>query len=679
MALTLVGTNSAAAATVTIPAHQQGDLLVFFAYRSGSTTPPTLPAGKVSLATQTGTTQSCRVGYIVATGTGDVSGTWTNATELCVHVLRPSTGFTAIPGQIATSSSTTTTITFPALTLADSSGNSWVLGFVGSSNTSQTDGTAPSGMTNRQHVTGASHQAASNDTNGGVSSWSAHTITAGTGNSVSATLEIVLAPSTTGLTGLPSNVYQHRAFGSQAIPSRQSGNSFKLPVPKITGAGNCGVWCITNDGGATVSSVSGSANGSYGTAFLSATGGGLDSHMYVLANLTGGQETVTFTFSANVSQFTATYTEYYGVATASVTQGSSSVANSTTIGAGSFTPTNNNSTGGNVIHAFFSKCDTNPTVITRHQFAGANFTLLSADSSWAGTQELPKTAETFVQTTSAAINPAITSMGDTADNWNSMAVALKVSSGSGTSPPSSGIQYNKMDSLSTNNFPANGTFVLQAPAFGNLRMVNCVDPNMSPAITVTDSEGNTWTGDGTSGGQGPTGASAGIWFLPNASPNPNLLIFINTGSGTNSDVELTWRFRDFSGAATSPFDSAIECNDTLAANASTYTPTNTISPSNTNGVVVADIGLLTGPGLTVTSPSGANWELSTFTGETDQDTMENADIGAHFHNTASGAETFTFGITSQTSNSTSGGIIAFKAAPAGAALAHLLACLGAGA
>lgn len=252
MALTLVGTQSAAATTVTIPAHQKGDLLVFSAYRGTSTTPATRPVGIADIGpttTKTGTTQSMRLGYKVATGTSDTSGTWTNASELTVHVLRPDPGFTAVPGQVAFSSSTTTTITFPALTLGDTSGLSWVLGFVGSSNTTQTLGTAPTGMTNRQHIVGASNQAASDDTNGGVSSWSVQTITAGAGNSVSATLEILCLPQTLSLT----NVYGHIGGGSNPFARGNISNNFVCPLSvRASGAGNAILFAFTCDGGATV-------------------------------------------------------------------------------------------------------------------------------------------------------------------------------------------------------------------------------------------------------------------------------------------------------------------------------------------------------------------------------------------------------------------------------------------
>jgi hypothetical protein len=74
-------------------------------------------------------------------------------------------------------------------------------------------------------------------------------------------------------------------------------------------------------------------------------------------------------------------------------------------------------------------------------------------------------------------------------------------------------------------------------------------------------------------------------------------------------------------------------------------------------MTIANIGLGQGPGYSVTAPTGAIWDLCTFTGETDEDTIENADIMAHYSFTSSGSQTWTF--TCLNNTSTSGGFISF--------------------
>ncbi len=151
---THVGSATAPDSSVTIPAHQAGDLLVIFANRFDSTTIPTLPSGWTSAATGTGTSRAGRVGYRVATGSGTTSGTWTGAQITLVWVLRDHGGIGAAAVGAAT--------TLPALTLTGSS--SWV-GALQSGNNSPP--AVPSGMTSRAY--GSYDRVA--DTNGTVSSW----------------------------------------------------------------------------------------------------------------------------------------------------------------------------------------------------------------------------------------------------------------------------------------------------------------------------------------------------------------------------------------------------------------------------------------------------------------------------------------------------------------------------
>ena len=151
---THVGSAIADGASVTIPAHQAGDLLVIFAARFDSTTIPTLPSGWTSAATKTGTDRAGRVGYRVATGSGTTSGTWTGAQTTLVWVLRDHGGIGAAAVDAAT--------TLPALTLTGSS--SWV-GALQSG--SELLPAVPSGMTSRAN--GSYGRVA--DTNGTVSWW----------------------------------------------------------------------------------------------------------------------------------------------------------------------------------------------------------------------------------------------------------------------------------------------------------------------------------------------------------------------------------------------------------------------------------------------------------------------------------------------------------------------------
>lgn len=188
------GTNSIAS----MPTHQAGDLLLFFAFRDGSTTAPSLPSGYTNKLTksESGFNVSCRVGYKIAASDSETSGTWTNATSLICQVYRGVDQTTPLGG----SSSYNTTdagydnvIEYRTITMSNTSGSSWVAGFAGHEETNTSLETAPTGMVNRTNVVDATDEAAGHDTNGGVTSWSTQTVSAGgtLGGWCSAVVEIL--------------------------------------------------------------------------------------------------------------------------------------------------------------------------------------------------------------------------------------------------------------------------------------------------------------------------------------------------------------------------------------------------------------------------------------------------------------------------------------------------------
>ena len=159
MALSRVGGSSAAATSIAIPTHVAGDLIVIWAYRDGSTTPPTVPAaaGTVPAFTTidgpTGANSNSAVcAWAVAAGTTDTSGTWTNATGISVEVWR---GAAAVPigghAQSGASVASGANIAIPAITLHETGGNSAILAFAGWQTVTAWNA-APAGYTQRSQV-----------------------------------------------------------------------------------------------------------------------------------------------------------------------------------------------------------------------------------------------------------------------------------------------------------------------------------------------------------------------------------------------------------------------------------------------------------------------------------------------------------------------------------------------
>lgn len=178
MTISRVGAANAEATSVSLPAHQVGDLIILCVYRIGSTVAPTAPAGWNVLAGPTGANSLNRqVVFKWAQSTSETSGTWTNATMIDAVVYRSDAGF-VVPGVVASVvNGASLTLSFGALTLRDSGGTAWIVGSACTSSTDNDIETPPTGVTLIQNKVGAAGETALYDTNAGVSSFSAITRT----------------------------------------------------------------------------------------------------------------------------------------------------------------------------------------------------------------------------------------------------------------------------------------------------------------------------------------------------------------------------------------------------------------------------------------------------------------------------------------------------------------------
>lgn len=106
---------------------EPGDLLVAWVSRDGSVTTPTMPSGWESIVAGGASSLGYRLAYKVATSELESSGTWTNATSITISQYRPGAGYELSVGAWSTGvNSSGTNALYPALTLQDTGGHSWV-------------------------------------------------------------------------------------------------------------------------------------------------------------------------------------------------------------------------------------------------------------------------------------------------------------------------------------------------------------------------------------------------------------------------------------------------------------------------------------------------------------------------------------------------------------------------
>lgn len=212
-----IGSDAVANTSIAMPAHSAGDTLIIIAFRIGSNTPPTATTGSSGGGTWTNLcnggadSTSHRVAYMTATSNAETSGTWANATHMHVFVLQ---GVDVVgPGCTAASGTATTTLTYPAMTLADSDGSSYVLR-AGISNQGTNDtSVAMTGYTLLEHLNagGTLRDSSSFLSNTGQTSVTQLDVTLGTSGNTRG-LGIELQGTTTPATG-PFQYSVSRAYG----------------------------------------------------------------------------------------------------------------------------------------------------------------------------------------------------------------------------------------------------------------------------------------------------------------------------------------------------------------------------------------------------------------------------------------------------------------------------------
>lgn len=176
MAISRIGSASAAATTITIPAgHLNGDIIIMLAFNNASGIAPTLPAGWTSIGNSTLNVIGTQLAYKIAGSSSETSGTWTSATSLMCIVYR---GVSTNKLPIATQSTNgknnannNTSVLWQALQPMQCGGTSWVIAFAAIKSINTGIESCPSPLTNFINVVSATDEIAAADSNGTILSF----------------------------------------------------------------------------------------------------------------------------------------------------------------------------------------------------------------------------------------------------------------------------------------------------------------------------------------------------------------------------------------------------------------------------------------------------------------------------------------------------------------------------
>jgi hypothetical protein len=381
------------------------------------------------------------------------------------------------------------------------------------------------------------------------------------------------------------------------------------------------------------------------------TTGNVRTAQFIALNIAAGTVKVTVAFNVYVYTFQACLTEFQNVGSLDVSNRRSS---SGTVDPGPLTTT---APGDLIYHYGFAQSTTGAI---SNIAAGSGFSLLSADV-FLGTF-----AQFQVQSAAGSITPSVVVTGGT-DTFNSIAVALKPANQG--SPGAAGIRIvrviHQLWNRGTTNTPISSTG--QVPTQGNLLIMATSFPAAILNVTViNDTNGSTWTKQTVTT---PTPGFAQVWYTSNSSPSLATKITATLASGgapNTLGTQTSFVFYDVVNAATAPFDTvAGVVTQSVSNQNNTPITLPTISPSTANGLVLAVMGNTFGPTTGLTNAS-QRFDTVTYTGQKDNDNMDNADGYGHFYNTAAGAVSFTWAMASVITAETSFALaLAFKSSSGG--------------
>jgi len=589
--------------TCTVPTHSIGDLILIGAFRQTTATSPSLPAGYTSIANGTATSCAYRCGYKIATATNDSSGTWTNATAITCVVYTSDQiaagGAINIGGHLG-SSAATNPVSYGGITLNYTDGASWVFAFSGNrSPTNSVQTHPPTGMT----LIASSDlvntvEVCAFDTNAGVSSWSTQTTTLSTATGWGTTVVEIFE---TNYASAIINSVQHRSTSYNNVAAvNEPLENFAVALPDATQSGQGLVCAVAYPSGATPSITDDQGNtwpasGAAGTVTADAGGGAMAIQIFRLASAAANTRIVTVGFGGSPQQPVKVWLEklYNITGTVNGSKTGTSLNTLGTVSPGSFTPTNNNANGGNLILAYMvaqgTSNSTNPTDIA----PARGYFLQDADIGWVSGNGIPSASQAFLQTTAAATTPMFTLQGSGTDTYIVAAIALSVGTQGSDDSRTNG-HIDRIIEYATNT--AGSPWKNKTPMSGTTGLIIGFVAGTPTNNTVTSDNGtNTWTTI-----EGAAGSPYFNYFQGLTASSSREVSQTFTGSGNGQFV-----FYDLSNLDTGTAPVTAGVGSTAANNVASIANQPSITPSSANGVAFGNLQNGLGPTNGITSPSGA--------------------------------------------------------------------------
>jgi hypothetical protein len=421
--------------------------------------------------------------------------------------------------------------------------------------------------------------------------------------------------------GAPTLV-QHAA-GSNAR-NFEPRNTYVLPLPNPSLAGNLIVVGVTTETGAAISVSDDAGNAYTELPAVSDMANAQMAQMFYAANVLAGAQAITVSFTSARIWCGVVASEFSGIALASpvdASAGAFAASGATSIAAGNMTT----SVAGDLIWQFaMLDIDARPTWT-----AGPGATLLNAD------QADGQVSQYRVQSAAGPINPALTS--SIPIGYVTVAAAFKAAAAGTPIPP--GIHIDRVEHINTVN-GTDPTVTFQFPSAGNLLAISYVGSDPYTIGGISDTNGNTWVEAGTGAAND---SNVRIFYAANARSGSSLTVTCTMSGSHPGSNGSTFLLYDISGAAASPFDVAASATGTQPTSTAGDVTALSITPTRANGVILTTIGIAFDSITGVTSsPTGALHHTTTPTPNRNPSHTDENNGWAAYYNAETRQVTFTW-------------------------------------
>jgi hypothetical protein len=404
-------------------------------------------------------------------------------------------------------------------------------------------------------------------------------------------------------------------YVSSGHNSTGGATSYSCPLPELAQGGNTAIFAFRGSDSGTISGVTDDKADSFTLAKTVDDSGKSQASWVYYGTLTAGAKKITASFAGSQkTMVSGVVVEVQNLGALDVTSGTA--AASATMSAGSLTPTvtgdwlleyafNDNTSTDYQVSSFTVGSQSNITwkLLTSDTIQGNSGSYVNGSTTVHNFYENAVVTQAGVYSSTSAINPQVTQVGGSGNNYIAIAVAFEAAS-AGAAPPAGMRIAGLSHWLFLNNGATSET--AQLPCVGDSLLVVFVGGSADDITGISDGT-NTYTSSGATEFSS-TNSSAHNFYVQaaNCSATRTLTITFNQILATQGDN--IWLYDIIGGSQSALFDSGAEAKANGSQGSAGNLNMLTITPSKPNEMIIASMGVNTN-GLNGLTGAGQQFDL----------------------------------------------------------------------